>query len=276
MVAMIDSLIRTHPVHEVVCTVVSNDLVNEEYRHLVLDAPEEALSAQPGQFFHLLCPRIGEDAPFLRRPMSVYHVDRTHGRVEFLYKMHGKGTRAMAQLWPGDPFNIMGPLGQGFRIEDAWHHLVLVARGVGLATLAPLAQSAQERGMRLLAVCSAREPRLLMSRELFEFYGAEVVSLTDAEGTSGMENLRRILEERIAARQADAFFTCGSNRILKLLQDLSATHRIPGQIALEQQMACGLGMCFCCVRSFRVGERIDHRRVCKEGPVFDLQETLSW
>ena len=61
-----------------------------------------------------------------------------------------------------------------------------------------------------------------------------------------------------------------------LLKRLGAELGIPGQVALEQQMACGLGMCFCCVRSFEVAGEVEHRRVCREGPVFDLAEALSW
>ena len=74
----------------------------------------------------------------------------------------------------------------------------------------------------------------------------------------------------------DAFFTCGSNRILKLLKKVCELNNIPGQIALEQQMACGIGMCFCCVRPFEIGDKIIQKRVCKEGPVFRVSEALPW
>ena len=72
--------------------------------------------------------------------------------------------------------------------------------------------------------------------------------------------------------------TCGSNRLLKLLQQLGKELGIRGQVALEQHMACGIGSCFCCVRSFRKldsGE-LEYRKVCQAGPVFDLQEAVSW
>ena len=62
----------------------------------------------------------------------------------------------------------------------------------------------------------------------------------------------------------------------RIEQRLSQEHGIPGQVALEQQMACGLGMCFCCVREFRVHGTVVHRRVCWDGPVFDLLEAVSW
>jgi dihydroorotate dehydrogenase electron transfer subunit len=61
-----------------------------------------------------------------------------------------------------------------------------------------------------------------------------------------------------------------------LMQRVGRELGIPGQVALEQQMACGLGMCFCCVRKFRSHAGIVNRRVCWDGPVFPLQEALSW
>jgi dihydroorotate dehydrogenase electron transfer subunit len=188
----------------------------------------------------------------------------------------GAGTRALAALDTGDSLNIVGPLGQPFEIAPEWRRLVLLARGVGLATLAPLALEAHRLGRKLTAICSARSPELLMSLDYFRDLGAEVIAVTDADGSSSVENLEKVLEGLIAGEGVDAFYTCGSNRMLKLLQRLGARHGIPGQIALEQQMACGLGMCHCCVRPFRKAGRTVNLRVCREGPVFDLQEAAAW
>ncbi|SFJ12029.1 dihydroorotate dehydrogenase electron transfer subunit [Celeribacter neptunius] len=259
---------------EATCRVVSNTPVNGEYRLLTLDAPEAILDCQPGQFFQLLCPAPEGESPFLRRPMSIYGYDKAAGRLEFLYKIAGAGTRGLATLTPGDAFNVLGPLGHGFSMPDVWQNLLLVARGVGLATLAPLARMAQDKGRKLTAICSARRPDLAMSTALFESYGAEVIVVHDEDGSSTPEALRPLIEARIARGDVDAFYTCGSSRLLRLLQELGEIHGIPGEIAMEQQMACGLGMCQACVRSFRVGERIIQRRVCREGPVFAISEAM--
>jgi dihydroorotate dehydrogenase electron transfer subunit len=259
---------------EHICTVVANDAVNDAYNHLILAATEMALTAVPGQFFHLLCPQVDDLAPFFRRPMSIYRIDRAQNQLHFLYKIVGAGTKAMATLRPGDLFNIFGPLGHGFELAPDWQNLLVVARGVGLATLAPLAQVAQQEGRRLFAICSARSPEYLLSVDYFQEMGATVFPVTDSEGTSGVTAVTSLITGLIEKENIDAFFTCGSNRLLKLMQALGKQHNIPGQIALEQQMACGLGMCYCCVRTFvQDGQRVD-LRVCKEGPVFDLQDCL--
>ena len=263
-------------IFEAECVVKSNTPVNQEYRLLILDAPEKILDCEPGQFFHLLCPVRHGLQPYLRRPMSIYGYYPEKGELHFLYKVTGEGTAAIAELERGETFNVLGPLGRGFDIESDWHNLLAVARGVGLATLAPLAQEAQRLQRNLTAICSARRPDVLMSIDHFRELGANVITVTDQEGTSDVDNLRKLVEERIQTEGVDAFYTCGSNRLLKLLQTIGKQHNIPGQIALEQQMACGFGMCQCCVRSFRRDGAIIQERVCKEGPVFDLQEAMEW
>lgn len=265
------------PVRELELAVRSNTPVNGEYRRLVLEAPADLLAAcRAGQFFHLLCPPLGDETPYLRRPMSIYGFYPDAGELHFLYKVTGAGTRALAELEPGGQLNVVGPLGNGFDIAPDWHRLVLVARGVGLATLAPLAIEARRLGRSLTAICSARSPGLLMSTDHFLGLGATVVTVTDSEGTSGVENVGAIVETLIARNGVDAIYTCGSNRLLDRLQALSARYGIPGQVALEQQMACGIGMCHCCVRPFRRNGATTHLRVCREGPVFPIEEAMPW
>ncbi|PCJ90178.1 MAG: dihydroorotate dehydrogenase electron transfer subunit [Hyphomicrobiales bacterium] len=266
---------EAHQIFEVDCMVKSNAPVNGEYRLLKLDAPQKILDCEPGQFFHLLCPVSGNLQPYFRRPMSIYGYYPDKGELHFLYKVTGEGTAALATLQPGNSLNVLGPLGCGFDIKPDWKNLLLVARGVGLATLAPLALEARRQNKQLTAICSARSSSVLMSIDYFRNLGANVITVTDEDATSNIENLRRLIELQIAKTGVDAIYTCGSNRLLKLLQSIGRQHGIPGQIALEQQMACGIGMCQCCVRQFERNGKIVQERVCKEGPVFDLQEAIA-
>lgn len=255
-------------------TVVANTCVNREYRHLIVASSELAASALPGQFYQILCPAPPNEAPFLRRPMSVYGADPAKKQVEFLYKVTGAGTRGLATLQPGDTMQMLGPLGRGYTLAPAWKHIVAVGRGAGLATLGPLAKAAKAAGIGVSAILSARRPDLMVSEDLYRAHGAQVITVTDHERTSGPANVERILRGLIADGRCDAFFTCGSSRLLRVQQLLAQEFNIPGQVAMEQQMACGLGMCFCCVRDFNVGGELVHKRVCWDGPVFDIMEAL--
>lgn len=261
------------------CDVVSNEWVNAEYKHLVLNAPPIALTAQPGQFFHLACPPSGDDQPFLRRPMSVYRVDLAAQRIEFLYKVQGVGTRGLATLVPGGVLDVMGPVGQGFTLPPSCRHTLIVARGVGLATMAPLAEFAISQGAAVTAVLSARAPDLVMSVEYLQSCGAQVITVNDNDGSSDIARMEELIREVHARQPIDYLTTCGSNRLLQLVQKLSTEWQVAGEVALEQKMGCALGMCFACVKPFRKAPgaaQTSYRRVCWDGPVFNVQETVSW
>lgn len=263
-------------VGEFVGTVVLNDWVNGEYKHLVLKVHQHALKAYAGQMFHLLCPTPDGAEVWMRRPMSIYRVDKANSQVEFLYKTEGRGTQGMAMLRSGDDFNLVGPLGVGFKLELSWKNIVALGRGVGLATLAPLSQLAADHGVRVTAILSARNPDLVMSREVFEELGANICVVTDSDNSSSVDNVEKIIEGLVAAGRADAFFTCGSNRLLKAMQRLGKKHNIPGQVAMEQIMVCGFGACYVCVRTFEVDGKKVLKRVCRDGPVFNMQEAVAW
>jgi len=263
------------PAEETLCPVISHDWINAQYKHLVIAASPKAVAVRPGQFFNLLCPSPDAGELWLRRPQSVYRIDRAQSRVEFLYKCVGRGTRGLATLEPGEALNIVGPLGIGFHLDPAWRNIVVLGRGVGLATLAPISQLAGEHGVGVTAILSARSPDLVMAADLFGAVGT-VIAVLDSDRTSDLDNVEKILRGLIAAKRADAFFTCGSNRLMQLMKRLGREHGVPGQVAMEQVMACGLGPCYVCVRTFEVNGRKELRRVCIEGPVFDLQEASGW
>jgi len=263
-------------VGEFIGTVVSNEWVNKEYKETVVTVHQRALKAYAGQMFHLLCPSPDGAEVWMRRPMSVYRVDKEAAQLAFLYKAEGRGTRGMAMLIPGDDFNIAGPLGVGFQLNPNWKNVVVLGRGVGLATLAPLSQLAADHGVGITAILSARNPAVVMSKDLFEGLGARTVTVLDSDNSSAVENVEKIIEDAIVEGKADAFFTCGSNRLLMLMHRLGKKHNIPGQVAMEQVMVCGFGACYVCVRTFEVDGKRVLRRVCRDGPVFDMQEAVGW
>src|SRR5262245_51024740 len=185
------------PAEESRCPVVSHDWVKPEYKHLGVDASPKALAVKPGQFFNLLCPSPDEGELWLRRPQSVYRIDRARRRLEFLYKCVGRGTKGLATLKHGDDLNMVGPLGVGFSIDPSWKNVVVLGRGVGLATLAPISQLAGERGVGVTAILSARSVEFVMGGELFSQVG-DVISVLDTDGTSAVENVEAILMRLIA------------------------------------------------------------------------------
>jgi len=209
--------------------------------------------------------------------MSIYRIDSAGQRLEFLYKIVGTGTATLAELKPGEALNIFGPLGKGFGFDDSCRHVVQIARGVGLATLAPVAEAAAAMGVRVTAILSARQPELVMSVDHLQTMGATVIQVTDADGTSDVDKVEATVRTLVEKENADFLVTCGSNRLLQLTQALGREYGIRGEVALEQRMGCGIGMCFACVRAFHAPDGGEtYRRVCWDGPVFDIQEAISW
>lgn len=263
------------PVAERGCPVLGNDWVNARYKRLSLRADAPLTDARAGEFFNLLCPQHGQDKPFLRRPMSVYAARPREGRIEFLYKVTGAGTRSLSALRPGDEMNVVGPLGRGFTLSPAWRRVLVLARGVGLATMAPLVPLAGSRGTVVSAVLSARSPEDLMREEFVQGSDVEVHAVFDSDGSSAPERVEPLLRRLIEEERPEMLYTCGSARLLALAQRLCRQYGLQGEAALEQQMACGFGVCLCCVREFEVeGARV-HRRVCCEGPVFALDQIVA-
>lgn len=253
------------------CQVVEHAWVNARYKYLRLRCPAPlARETAAGQFYQIACPVGGAEQPFLRRPMSVYGIGPQADRVDFLYHVKGVGTRALERLRAGEILRVIGPLGKGFSFSPAWRRVLLVARGVGLATMAPLVPLAARAGVGITAVLSARTPADLMREEFLRGASAQVHAVFDSDGSSSVEKVGVSLRRILAEQAPDMVYTCGSNRLLFLLQELLREGKAGGEVALEQQMACAMGVCLSCVRLFdEAGEKV-FRRVCCEGPVFPI------
>ncbi|WP_240689260.1 dihydroorotate dehydrogenase electron transfer subunit [Ammoniphilus sp. YIM 78166] len=253
--------------------VLSNEQVSRRYWHMVVDAPGLAKQVKAGQFFNIRCTE--DYYPFLRRPFSIYRINQENETLEFLYLVKGLGTKRMTEIQAGQEADVFGPLGTSFSLKEEWGKILLLARGVGIATLAALAQEASEKGIQCVAILSARSQNDLLATETLQGFGAEVYKVTDEEGTSQVGNVEALIDTILSRHKVDAAFTCGSKRLSKLLQDVTAKHQIPSQIALEEHMGCAMGVCFACVCDLKDGENTTQTvRVCKEGPVFPLERVV--
>ena len=260
------------------CEVVEHRWVNDRYKYLRLRTPSNlAEVTRAGQFYQLKCPVNDDMQPFLLRPMSVYGMGPQPDVLEFLYNVTGLGTRAVSELPVGGHMDIVGPLGNTFRLDEGFKRIMVVARGVGLATMAPLVQKAAARGIAITAVMSARAPKDLMRDEFLRGVVADVHCVYDSDGSSDVEAVEALIRSLLAKQRHDAVYTCGSHRLLMLLQRLLADHpELVGQVAMEQRMACGMGVCLSCVRLFDTPEGDKQfLRVCREGPVFSIRDVVG-
>ncbi|MDB5966644.1 MAG: oxidoreductase [Polaromonas sp.] len=259
------------------CEVVEHRWVNKRYRYLRLQAGADlAAVTRSGQFYQLRCPSTSALQPFLLRPMSVYGVGPAPGAIEFLYNVTGVGTAALAELSVGGHMDIVGPLGNTFTFASDFKRVMVVARGVGLATMAPLLRDAAKAGVAVTALMSARSPDDLMRDEFLRGAEADVHSVFDSDGSSAVDRVETLVRSLIGEQKPDLVYTCGSHRLLMLLQRvLEDFPKVRGEVAMEQRMACGMGVCLSCVRMFDTATGKHFKRVCREGPVFPIHEVVG-
>lgn len=253
-------------------TILSNVQVSDRYWHMIVEADAIVDTIEPGQFFNVKCAEAS--FPFLRRPFSIYRINKADRTIEFLYLVKGLGTVKLTELKAGGKVDLFGPLGVGFTIEKEWDTILLLARGVGIATLAALAQEAAEKNIKCVAILSARSENDLLATETLQGFGAEVYRVTEEAGTSDVENVRKLMGDIFEQHNIQAGFTCGSKRLSKLMQEMTRERNIPAQIALEEHMGCAMGVCYACVCDIEGDTGLESVRVCKEGPVFDLDKVV--
>ena len=241
------------------------------YQALTLVAPRIAEHALPGQFVHLLA---GEDRSFpLRRPFSVHRVERpggAGGTVEVVFDVVGAGTRALARLRPHDVVDALGPLGRPFDPPEGPAGCLLVGGGYGTAPLFFLATELRTRRCRVDFVIGAASAGRLLDAMEAKRLGHSLTVTTD-DGSAGRRGLvTDPLPELLAATGAERVYACGPMPMLAAVSRLAAAAGVPCQVAVEEQMACGTGICFSCVLPVGGGAgETRMARSCLEGPVFD-------
>ncbi|MBR1485613.1 MAG: dihydroorotate dehydrogenase electron transfer subunit [Prevotella sp.] len=221
---------------------------------------------QPGQFVEI---RVdGSPQTFLRRPISIHYVDQAENELWLLVATIGPGTRQLAQLKPGDTLNCLLPLGRGFRWDAATDkRILLVGGGVGVAPLLWTGAQIKAEGGEPTFLLGARSAGDLLQLDTFGRHGR--VLTTTEDGSAG----ERGFVTQHTALQSETFdliLTCGPTPMMKAVARYAREKGVSCQASLENLMACGLGACLCCVEKTVRGNVC----VCKEGPVFNIDELL--
>ncbi|MFB6466759.1 dihydroorotate dehydrogenase electron transfer subunit [Cytobacillus sp. Hz8] len=253
--------------------ILSNQPISERYCHMEIAITGWSVAdVKPGQFFHIRT--IDAYSPLLRRPFSIYRINEEDNTLEFLYLVKGVGTKVMAKRMPKEHLDIFGPLGNTFTFREGSSGILLIARGVGIATLSALAFDAGKKGIPCYAILSARtKDDILIEKELTAA-GIKTFPVTDEDGSSDPLLVRKLAEEIIKMQQIDSVYTCGSRRLAILTKDIGEQHQLFAEIALEENMGCAMGACYACVCDIQDEDEIRSIRVCQEGPVLPLKKVI--
>jgi dihydroorotate dehydrogenase electron transfer subunit len=248
---------------------------------------------RPGQFLNI---RAGSGYdPLLRRPISVHRVSAKQNIVEILYKIIGTGTQLMSRRSKGTYLDIIGMLGNGFRVPKGQSNFILVAGGMGVAPLVCLAdQLATYRKKTITVILGAKDAASVVCAKEFQEIGARVVIVTE-DGSRGHRGLattvlnniveqfdiRKTPSKKTTGKSSGVMtigeyvpevglYACGPLGMLESVTKIARHYNIQAQGSFEERMGCGTGACLgCAIKTVR-----GYERVCKEGPVFDLADIV--
>ena len=251
--------------------VLSNRKVGA-YHLLTLVAPGIAEAARPGHFVALA---VGgpDSSMLLRRAFSIYRVAERGvygGTVEIVFSVEGKGTAWMAGLRAHDPVDIVGPLGRPFALPREPVTATLVGGGYGAAPLFPLAEQLRARGCRVdFVIGAATDARLFGALDAKRI--STQVAITTEDGSTGERGrVSDVLPALLSRNGSDVVYACGPMPMLAAVARIAKAYGAHSQCAVEESMACGIGVCMTCVLPV-VGDDGTTRMVrsCVEGPVFN-------
>lgn len=241
----------------------------DAYHALTVVAPGIAERYRPGHFVSVA---VGgaQTSMITRRALTVHDVKPDYGgTVELVFTVRGPGTAWLAERRARDTLDLVGPLGRPFPLPRDPVHCVLVGAEYGSAVLFPVADALMERGCRVdFLLGGAGADRVFGAMRARRM--AETTTLTTEDGSLGLRGkVTDALPSVIADTRADAVYACGPMETLRAVTAVAIEFDIPVQVAVEESMACGIGVCMTCVIPV-IGDDGATRmvRACAEGPVF--------
>lgn len=228
-------------------------------------SPEIARQIKPGQFLNI---RVSETvSPLLRRPFSICDVEGDY--IFIMFNIFGEGTRILSHKHSGDTIDILGPLGNGFNLDDDFDLAVIVAGGLGSAPF-PFLTRLLAWKVEIVSFIGGKTKDDVITYNLLNTQTA-----TD-DGSLGFPgNVVQLFEKNINSLNGKKVkvFGCGPNAMLRALKEVCITHNINCEVSTECAMACGFGICQGCpIESTQQSDK--YLLVCKDGPVFNVKDVV--
>ncbi|MDO5342415.1 MAG: dihydroorotate dehydrogenase electron transfer subunit [Bacteroidia bacterium] len=233
---------------------------------LRLQCEERLPEIRGGQFVQV---RVdGGQHTYLRRPISIHDVDFQNNTIDLLIQQKHEGTKILCSLPVGAMVNLVFPLGNGFTMPEQNDEILLVGGGIGIAPLLYFAKTIKSNcGNKISFLLGGRSADDLMLLERFREVGD--VFLTTNDGSLGEQGF--VTQHSLwNTKKINKIYACGPMPMMKAVVKVAKEKDIWCEVSLENQMACGIGACLCCVENTTEGNLC----VCKEGPVFNINRLL--
>lgn len=289
------------------CRIIEQIEVSPGVYRTLLAGEEIARESRAGQFVNVQVSRTTD--PLLRRPFSVHAVNPEQGVFSLLYVVVGRGTELLRHIPAGETINVVGPLGRGFDLgdsADAEH--VVVAGGCGAAPLHFLCDALCDKWgcEKVTVLAGGRSKDAVLCEAEFRSHGVEVGVATDDASYGHGGFVTQLLEQHLVQHPSPntrvRVYSCGPHAMMREVARICREVGVAScQVSLENNMACGLGVCVGCVQRIRgvqsskskveSGDACPntqysicntqsapdwhYERVCADGPVFDA-EAIVW
>lgn len=250
--------------------VLAKEKLKEDVIKLTCFSQEISKQALPGQFIEVQVSKTYE--PFLRRPISIYNVDKEKQTIEFIFQVKGRGTTFLSETKENDELDVLGPLGNGtFDIKNC-KNIAIIGGGIGIFPLYELAKNSIRKADTNVFL-GFRSKDFVMLEEEYNKVSTKLTITTD-DGTYANKGYAiDYLKEEFEKSNFDGIFACGPLPMLQRVKEFAESKNIYCQISLEQRMACGIGACMgCSVKLNTQDDTISYARVCKDGPVFEANK----
>ncbi len=241
------------------------------YMEMDFKWPRECGTARPGQFLTI---RVHDNpVPLLRRPFALSSLDAAAEKASIIYQVRGTGTRVLESLKPGDPLDILSPLGNSFTPPAEDQTPVLVAGGIGLGPILFFARELDNAGLSPLLIFGCRDSSFIP--DLPPLKNGRIQFCTD-DGSTGFKgtSVDYLKSLNSSGISSSVLYACGPTGMLKACHNFALSADLPCETAMEEMMACGVGACMGCVVELE-GKDQKYARVCKDGPVFQSRD-IKW
>lgn len=247
---------------------LENKKLNKDNFLLILQSPIPLSDILPGQFINVEIKDSSEI--FLRRPFSILDVDYKKQTLSLLVKILGRGSKKLTEAHPGQTISAIFPLGKSFTQPDFNDRILLIGGGSGVAPMLFLAKICGLNPANVDVLIGARSLSDHIDISGYQTYGNFYFTTEDGSlGEKGYVTNHQVFTEQF--NQYNKIYTCGPDLMMKAVGKRAITEEVFCEVSLENMMACGFGVCLCCVEDTKTG----HKCVCTDGPVFNVKE-LKW
>jgi len=251
-------------------TVLKQQCIGKDIYDMTIQTKHIAGHAKAGQFVSLYS---NDASKLLPRPISLCGIDAEAGTLRLVYRVTGEGTgtEEFSRLKAGDTIRVLGPLGNGFTVEQG-KKAFLIGGGIGIPPMLELAKMIKAAGTcEFVSVMGYRDAQTFLLDEFKEQGDCYVATEDGSVGAKG-NVLDAIKEYKL---NADVIYACGPTPMLRALKAYAAEQGMTCYISMEERMACGIGACLACVCNSKEKDahsNVKNKRICKEGPVFLAEE----